>query len=293
MPGCTTVDSAATHPSTAGSIVTKNVLLSKHNWCFSLVLTKISSFFCCSHTAGAFELIAHPREASVSDKKQIVKCKEVKARSHRLFPSCAGIWKYWQTHKWTVWTKGRGLQAPSAYNCIGTKLTLPCFALLVGGASILSVKTLDFETACFAVLEFKPQPFSLLMTKIQYSPACPIPMGYRQCCPHSWQWYSMDKLGPAGCPCQLQITFSWGSHLGNATRSIHSPRSVPASFAGKLSKHGLSSSTDLCPWQLEDFFTPQQVNVMIFNFNSISLNPFPSSALSLSLFWQDKHLVNQ
>lgn len=57
----------------------------------------------------------------------------------------------------------------------------------------------------------------------------------------------MDKLGPVGCPCQLQITFSWGSHLGNAARSIHSLRSVPASFAGKPSKHGLSSSTTSVP----------------------------------------------
>lgn len=43
--------------------MTKNVLLSKHNWCFSLVLTKVSSFFCCSHTVGAPVPIAHPREA--------------------------------------------------------------------------------------------------------------------------------------------------------------------------------------------------------------------------------------
>lgn len=75
-----------------GSIVTTNVLLSKHNWCFSMVLTQISSFFCCSHSAGASVPIAHPWEASVSYRKQIVKRKEAEMWSHRLFPSCAGVW---------------------------------------------------------------------------------------------------------------------------------------------------------------------------------------------------------
>lgn len=57
----------------------------------------------------------------------------------------------------------------------------------------------------------------LLITKIQDPAAC-----YSQCCPHSWQWFSMDKLGPAGSPRELQITFSWGSHLGNAACRKHS-----------------------------------------------------------------------
>lgn len=73
-----------------GYVVTTNILLSKQNWYFSMVLTKISSFFCCNHPAGAPVPIAHPRKASMSDRKQTVKCKEAKMWSHRLYPPCAG-----------------------------------------------------------------------------------------------------------------------------------------------------------------------------------------------------------
>lgn len=109
---------------------------------------------------------------------------------------------------------------------------------------------------------------------------------------HGQAWTSWISSSAAD---HFQLRFTFGKCCLSETFMGYrkTSRSVTASFAGKPSKHCLSSCTDLCPWQLEDFFTTQQVNVMIFNFNSISRSPFPSPALSLNLFCQDKHLVNQ
>lgn len=72
-------------------------------------------------------------------------------------------------------------------------------------------------------------------------------------------WTSLLELVgismPAAASLSAEVPFWPGCCLSETfTGYKETFRSVTASFTGKPSKHRLSSSTDLCPWQQEHLF---------------------------------------